>query len=1000
MAVTMMKQSSVPQYKHKLKHLSLCVISALAAQAGMAGLAYGQQADSQQTHNQQTSAAEKKVERISVIGSHIKVNHDTGALPVTAISAEDIENSGAVSGAELLADIPQQGDVAFNSSRVVGGVNDARGDVSSYNLRGLGTGNTLVLLNGRRLVLHPGTQSENFVPVTTANANTLPVRGLKRVEVLRDGAAAIYGSDAVAGVVNYALKDDYEGSELNVNYGSEEGTPRDTLNLSGATGFYFNDDKSHLSLSAGYYKREMIMASEKSYAASSDLRGNSRFPDEVGITGTDDDGNPIYNSDLNGLNSSTPWGEFRTSSLSTFHLQPDSLSGCEDSDELGNPTTTLGVEGVCVDQGSQPTSDGYDRNSERSLSSGIERANFYGLLTHELSENTELYAEALYYYAEAERVREQTANLTSQRFTIAADAFYNPFGETVDLRKYRPVDTGPRNIKVTDKSYRVLTGLRGYFNDWDWDSAVLYSKATTEDKANRIHTQRFQEAINSTDQATAYDVFNGADVNNTNVGDPTGNSQSVIDNFMIDVVRDSETELALLDFKISKGDIFELPAGDVGFASGIEYRYESFSDVRSDALNTSESFLDIVGGAKEVDQYASVVLGSSPTPDASGSRNVFSAYGELAIPLLEGLPFVERLDMQLAARYERFSDVGDILKPKAALSWIINDYLQFRASYAEGFKAPGLPQVVAVDISRVNNRNDPMTDTRYGVLEVRSGSDTLKPEESESLSWGFVVQPTQNLTLTADWWQLDQSDTVGLIHSQTQLLYDALLRHQDPNGGGNPVVTRGGDDNEVVAVVNDYINLQDREVAGVDFSISYDLDTDWGDFKFKANAAKLTKFYQEADDITAQVIAAQNSGDAALVEALQYQGEEVTITGSGDLVEQDGRPEWRVTSSIDWKNGAWGAGLKYRYVGGFEDTSLDYSIGEEDFKYQVKSFSKVDAYVHYRLPKEVLDNTKVTFGIKNIGDKEPPIADETFGYNSSVHSSLGRYFYMNVNKKF
>ena len=121
---------------------------------------------------------------------------------------------------------------------------------------------------------------------------------------------------------------------------------------------------------------------------------------------------------------------------------------------------------------------------------------------------------ALYYYAKADRVREQAANLTSQRFTISENAFYNPFGEEVSLRKYRPVDTGPRNIEVTDTSYRLLTGLRGYFNEWDWDSAVLYSKANTEDKANRIHTQRFQEAINSTNQATAYDVFNGADINN------------------------------------------------------------------------------------------------------------------------------------------------------------------------------------------------------------------------------------------------------------------------------------------------------------------------------------------------------------------------------------------------------------------------------------------------------------------------------------------------------
>ncbi len=954
-----------------------------------------------QQANAEEAVKVKDVERISVIGSHIKVNHDTGALPVTAISAEDIENSGAISGAELLADIPQQGDVAFNSSRAVGGVNDARGDVSSYNLRGLGTGNTLVLLNGRRLVLHPGTQSENFVPVTTANANTLPVRGLKRVEILRDGAAAIYGSDAVAGVVNYALKDNYEGAELNLNYGTEEGTERDILNLSGATGFFLNEDKTHISMSAGYYKREMIMASEKSYAKSADLRENSRFPDEVIITGTDDEGNPIYgNNDLHNLNSSTPWGEFNTATLGTFHLQPDTLSGCENSDSRGNPTTALDVGGVCVDRGSQPSSDGYDRNSERSLSSGVERANFYGMLTHQVNDEIELYSEALYYYAKADRVREQTANLTSQRFTISENAFYNPFGEEVSLRKYRPVDTGPRNIEVTDTSYRLLTGLRGYFNEWDWDSAVLYSKANTEDKANRIHTQRFQEAINSTNQATAYDVFNGADINNTNIGDPTGNSQSVIDSFMIDVVRESETELALFDFKISKADIFELPAGDVGFAAGVEYRYESFFDVRSDTLNTNEQFLDILGGAKDEDQFASVVLGSSPTPDAAGSRNVFSAYTEFAVPLLEGLPFIERLDMQIAARYERFSDVGDIMKPKAALSWIINDYVQFRASYAEGFKAPGLPQVVAVDISRLNTRSDPVTDSRYGVLEVRSGSDKLKPEESENLSWGFVIQPTKNLTFTADWWQLDQTDTVGLINSQTQLLYDAMLRYQDPTGDGNTLITRGGDDNEVVAIQNDYVNLQDRESSGLDIGITYDLETGLGKFKFKANAAKLMKFTQLADDVTTQIIAAQNSSDQGLVDALKYSGDEITITGSGDLIGQNGRPEWRVTSSLDWRKAAWGAGLRYRYVSGFEDTSLDYSIGEQDFKYQVDSFSKVDTYVNYRLPKSVMEKTKVTLGIKNLTDKKPPIADESFGYNSSVHSSLGRYFYMNINKKF
>ncbi|MGB0899322.1 MAG: TonB-dependent receptor domain-containing protein, partial [Psychrobium sp.] len=675
-------------------------------------------------------------------------------------------------------------------------------------------------------------------------------------------------------------------------------------------------------------------------------------------------------------------------------------SGCEDSDSRGNPTTALDVEGVCVDRGSQPSSAGFDRNSQRSLSSGIERGNLYSLLTHQLTDDTELYAEAMYYYATADRVREQASNLTSQRFTIAQDAFYNPFGEEVQLRKYRPVDTGPRNIEVTDKSYRVLTGLRGYFNDWDWDSAVLYSKATTKDKTNRIHTQRFQDAINSSDEASAYDVFNGANVNNPHVGDTTGNNQSVIDNFMIDVVRDSATELALVDFKVSRGDLFEMPAGEVGFAAGVEYRYESFSDYRTDELNTTLNFQDIVGGAKDADIYASQVLGSSPTPDSDGSRNVFSAYGELAIPLLVDAPLVQRLDMQLAARYERFSDVGDVLKPKLALAWEVNDKVQIRASYAEGFKAPGLPQVVAKDVSRVNTRNDLLTQSRYGALEVRNGSDDLKPEESTSVSYGIVFQPVENLTIALDWWDLEQTDTVGLIHSQTQLAYDALLRHQDPSGNGNPNVLRGGDDNEVIAITNNYVNLQDRDASGIDFSIQYDLDTQYGDFKFKLNAAKLTKFDQIADDISAQVIAAQNSSDEALKNALLYKGDVVDVSGTGSLIEQNGRPEWRATSSIGWRQGAWGAGLKYRYIGAITDTGLDYKIDDEAFEYKGESWSKFDAYVNYRLPKEVLAKTKVTLGIRNLTDEKPPISDESFGYNSSVYSSMARYVYININKKF
>ena len=169
--------------KHSLTRLSLCILAALGSSYSLA----------------EEVPKEAEVERITITGSNIKRATDIGALPVTTLNEKDIENIGAMTGDELLRSIPQMGEINFGAETGSGGVNDARGDVSSINLRGIGSGNTLTLLNGRRIVTHPGTQSENFVPVSTVNSNTLPVSGIRSLQVLRDGAAAIYGSDAVAG---------------------------------------------------------------------------------------------------------------------------------------------------------------------------------------------------------------------------------------------------------------------------------------------------------------------------------------------------------------------------------------------------------------------------------------------------------------------------------------------------------------------------------------------------------------------------------------------------------------------------------------------------------------------------------------------------------------------------------------------------------------------------------------------------------------------------------
>ena len=924
-----------------------------------------------QTHAQDENPPPEDVvenSTLKVVGSHIRRVKDTETLPVTVMDQEDIEDTGATTGDELLRNIPQIGEVSFNSERAIGGVNDARGDVNSINLRGLGTGNTLTLLNGRRLVLHPGTQSENFVPVTTVNSNTLPVAGLRSVEVLRDGAAAIYGSDAVAGVINYSLKDNYLGHQASITYGGSEGTSLEQTALNYLTGFDLNEGKSHLTMSFSYFDRNGMQASERPYSLSDDRRNYPGLPDEF-----------VGDTQLDNRSTATPWGEFISDSYGRFHIQPNTQSGCVQ--DMGN--------GLCADSGGLSRDLRLDRAALRSMTSDIDRLNFYTYFNHEVNRDIEFFSEAFFYKASSERSREQTANLTAQRFQISADAAHNPFGEELTLRSYRPIDTGNRLIEVDDSSFRVLAGLKGFKGNWDWETAILHSEAKTEDLArNRVRASAFQAAINNTDPSNAYNPFNGADIDNPNTADSTQNAQSVMNQFLVDISRDSETALTLLDFKMSNNAIWDMPAGPVGIALGVEYRRESFTDDRDSLLDGSNPFIDQITGDV---LSGSDVLGSSPTPDSDGSRNVASAYAEFLIPLADGEAWADYIEMQIAARYENFSNVGDALKPKVALSWQVNEWLGFRASYSEGFRAPGLPQLFSEGVARSNTSFDPVVGESYGILDIRSGSKDLEPEDDENTSFGIILQPTPNLTLTADWWQIEQEGVIGILPAQTHLLYDSLLRSE---GSFNPAVIRDPVDNEVIQVNNVYLNLNPRSISGLDFSVAYDLDTDFGDWNFSINAAKLTKFDQEADSISAAIIAAQAAGNPATPDT-------IVVAGAGDLLQQNGRPEWRSRAAIRWKHKQWGAGVSYRYVSDFFDTSTTATVDGEVRLLPIDSYATVDAYADYRIGGDnFFSSSRIRLGVRNLNDEEPPLADESFGYFSSVHSNRGRYFYLSYKLEF
>ncbi|MFN7610388.1 MAG: TonB-dependent receptor plug domain-containing protein, partial [bacterium] len=242
----------------------------------LAGTAYAQTAANQTNPNAEPA---QEVETIIVVGSQIRGASTTAALPVAVFSQEEIKTTGAVNGDDLLRTIPQMGDVLVSPANNAQTSNSARGDVNSINLRSLGVGNTLVLLNGRRIVQHPtsqGTSDTGTVPVLTYNSNAIPVSGLERLEVLLDGAAAIYGADAVAGVVNTVTQNNFNGLKIDAQYGAAEGTNLREFNLGIFAGKDF--DRGNVSLFLDYTDRTALRAEDQEFTKTDTLR--SFFADE------------------------------------------------------------------------------------------------------------------------------------------------------------------------------------------------------------------------------------------------------------------------------------------------------------------------------------------------------------------------------------------------------------------------------------------------------------------------------------------------------------------------------------------------------------------------------------------------------------------------------------------------------------------------------------------------------------------------------------------------
>lgn len=1018
--VNVMKQQV--KYRHKLTRISLCILAAFAAQGSFI----------QQVHADESNTSQESVERITVVGSNIKGSTMTSILPITDLNDEDIAATGALDGDELLRSIPQIGAVGFTETRGGNtGTNAARGDIGSVNLRSVGEGNTLVLLNGRRMVNHPITQTNFGVPVTSVNSNTLPVSGLSRVEVLRDGAGALYGSDAVAGVVNYVTKDNFEGGNLRIRYGTEADTDRDDFTLSGSKGFEFNDAKTFFMISANYAKKNGILASEKSYARTQDLR--SRAPELFqGDTDFDNRSTLEAFADLHFIG--------LASSIDDYIIRPisyiNNAGAQQDASSCGGGALTSGaglIGDVCLDAaGSHDRALRPNRNEARTLVPDIDRLNIYTNLSHEFDNGVEFYNESTYYRSAAKRQWEQSAILSNGTFDVPAHSYYNPFGPVnfADGRvnpnrlagldtsvvpveglaynlRIRPTDVGPRQIEVNSTSYRFLNGFRGVWNDWDWDTGILHSEAKTDDNmSNRISSPLLFAQL-SLDTADAYNPFSGVNPNDpSSITDASPNPQSSIDPFLTTAQRSAKTKLTMVDFKTSNPFLFALPGGEAGVALGVEWRKEVLDEDNSSNFDGSIPFVE----GNSIPVNASSLQGSSVRLDVYGERKVLSAYAELALPLLADIVAVHRLDMQLAVRYENFSDIGNITRPKMAVSWYPVEMLQFRGAISKGFRAPNLIQINSPGATLTTG----VDDFAENALDVNgnvvvnastladggpgngnynlstSGNKDLKAEKSENISLGFTLQPLDGLTLTYDWWEIETTDTVGVLSDENISRLDLILRG---NNSSSPDIVRGIADvdnplGEIIQINRQYENLNTRTITGYDVGIKYNVDSSFGNFNMALNGARTLKFVQDA------------GGDAlTLVNA----GADPSVLGTavGDIVGTTSIPQWQATASLKWNSDdkLWRAGLFVKYVGEVDNTSVSITVDEKTFFYEMKAQTRANVYVTRR-DFMGYENLSLSFGINNIFDQDPPLADTTFGYDGSLHSSRARYFYTTASFSF
>ena len=776
----------------------------------------------------------QKIERVQVTGSKISRVGAIAPAPVTVITGEQLLNTGAVNIGEALNKLPALGNTysLANSGRFIG-----TAGLNILDLRNMGTDRTLVLVNGKRHV----SSSAGSQAVDT---NTIPSVWVERVEIVTGGASAVYGADAVTGVVNFILKDNIEGLDFTATKGVSDLSDYNNEKVTFSYGSNFDSGRGNAAFAVEYSAQESLNAldhpwtdgsysSLRNQAQNDSNKDDPNFPDK------------IYTQNA---------GYYALNNAGVFDLGNGFVNTFNSDGSHRDIYTGNNVDGLlCAD------CDSFNLAQFDEIQPKFERYNVNFKVNYDVTDDLNAYFEAKYVNSEGESIGQPAFFFFDPDNSIKIDnAYLDPSVkalmeaadegkgvESISLNRMM-TDLGRRIENNTRETTRFVAGLKGtVFSDWDLDASIVRGQTDLErvNGANMITANYFNaldavkdDSGNIVCRSEAAQAQGCVPVNIMGFGAP---SDAAIDYINTVSTGTSEITQTVVSASLANGALFELPAGYVGVAFGAEYRKEESETKEPD--NAEGTFFNALG-------------------EDQGDFDVKEIFTEVSVPLLSDMPFVQDLVFDAAVRYADYSTIGDATSWKLGLDWSLNNELRFRLTQSEALRAPNIGEIFGApsqtfydvdDPCQADNLNDLQNSstrrTNCAALGVPTGFDSdydsqtleglssgnreVKGEESTSTTIGLVYQPEfiENSTLTIDYWKIEIEDAIDYISAQ-----DILDRCVDSGSGISnqycSLITRDAN-SEISLIQNSALNVAGQEASGIDFELGYDFDALGGSFR-------------------------------------------------------------------------------------------------------------------------------------------------------------------------